>query len=83
MPTRPRQPRNVNDPEDWRRHGYAAEQTLVRPDGRADHAPQLIRYILVGMTAGEITLAIDPVPLTQVEKTWRQAGSDRRIVFVP
>jgi NADPH:quinone reductase-like Zn-dependent oxidoreductase len=112
----------------WGAPAEAVFTALIHPDGRADHAPQSIRYILVGMTAGEvaalpamtlraapvqllgsghggqapledaaaayrsllqqvaageITLAIDPVPLTQVEKTWRQAGSDRRIVFVP
>jgi NADPH:quinone reductase-like Zn-dependent oxidoreductase len=112
----------------WGAPAEAVFTALIHPDGRADHAPQSIRYILVGMTAGEvaalpamtlraapvqllgsghggqapledaaaayrsllqqvaageITLAIDPVPLIQVEKTWRQAGSDRRIVFVP
>jgi hypothetical protein len=41
------------------------------------------RSLLQQVAAGEITVAIDPVPLTQVEKTWRQAGSDRRVVFVP
>lgn len=41
------------------------------------------RSLLQQVAAGEIALAIDPVPLTRVEKTWRQAGSDRRIVFAP
>jgi hypothetical protein len=41
------------------------------------------RSLLQQVAAGEVTVAIDPVPLTQVEKTWRQAGSNRRVVFVP
>jgi hypothetical protein len=101
---------------------------LTHPAGRADSAPRRIRYILVGMSAGEVaglpamtlraapvqlvgsgiggragladaaaayaslleqvaagevTLDIDPVPLAEVEKAWPQAGSDRRVVFVP
>lgn len=43
----------------------------------------MIHSLLQQVAAGEIALAIDPVPLTRVEKTWRQAGSDRRIVFAP
>jgi hypothetical protein len=43
----------------------------------------MIHSLLQQVAAGEIALATDPVPLAQVERTWRQAGSDRRIVFVP
>jgi NADPH:quinone reductase-like Zn-dependent oxidoreductase len=32
---------------------------------------------------GEISLDVDAVPLADVEKTWPQAGSERRVVFVP
>jgi D-arabinose 1-dehydrogenase-like Zn-dependent alcohol dehydrogenase len=32
---------------------------------------------------GEISLDIDPEPLASVEQVWPQAGSHRRIVFVP
>jgi hypothetical protein len=39
--------------------------------------------LLQQAAAGEIILDVDPVPLAHVEKTWQQAGSDRRIVFVP
>jgi hypothetical protein len=35
------------------------------------------------VAAGEISLDIDPEPLAKVEQVWPQAGSDRRIVFVP
>jgi len=48
-----------------------------------EDAAAAYRSLLQQVAAGEITLAIDPVPLTKAEKTWRQAGSDRRIVFVP
>jgi hypothetical protein len=39
--------------------------------------------LLRQVTAGEISLDIDPEPLAKVEQVWPQAGSDRRIVFVP
>jgi hypothetical protein len=39
--------------------------------------------VLSQVVAGEIVLDVDPVPLADVEKTWPQAGSGRRIVFVP
>jgi hypothetical protein len=100
----------------------------MRAGRRADGTPPLTRYILVGMTAGDVAalpamalraapiqltgsgtggsaaltdaaaayvdlvqqvnagdiiLDVDPVPLADVEQTWPQAGSDRRIVFVP
>ena len=35
------------------------------------------------VAVGEISLDIDPEPLVKVEQVWPQAGSDRRIVFVP
>ncbi|HEY1275540.1 MAG TPA: zinc-binding alcohol dehydrogenase family protein [Thermoleophilaceae bacterium] len=35
------------------------------------------------VAAGDITLDVVPVPLADVEKTWHEAGGDRRIVFVP
>jgi NADPH:quinone reductase-like Zn-dependent oxidoreductase len=35
------------------------------------------------VAAGEISLDIDPEPLANVEQVWPQAGSHRRIVFVP
>jgi NADPH:quinone reductase-like Zn-dependent oxidoreductase len=112
----------------WGAPAEAVFAALMRTDRRADGAPQRTRYILVGMTAGEVAglpamalraapvelfgsgiggpasladsaaayesllrqvaageiiLDVDPVPLANVEKTWPQAGSDRRIVFVP
>jgi NADPH:quinone reductase-like Zn-dependent oxidoreductase len=39
--------------------------------------------LLHQVAAGEISLDVDPVPLEKVEQAWAQAGSDRRIVFVP
>jgi hypothetical protein len=39
--------------------------------------------LLRQVAAGEISLDIDPEPLAKVEQVWPQAGSDRRIVFVP
>ena len=56
---------------------------LTRVDPRAGDAPERIRYIQVGIGAGEVSLDIDPEPLAKVEQVWPQAGSDRRIVFVP
>jgi NADPH:quinone reductase-like Zn-dependent oxidoreductase len=35
------------------------------------------------VTAGELVLDINRVPLADVEETWTRAGSDRRVVFVP
>jgi hypothetical protein len=64
--------------------GRARRGGLRRADlrgPRADDAPERIRYIQVA--AGEISLDIDPEPLAKVEQVWPQAGSDRRIVFVP
>jgi NADPH:quinone reductase-like Zn-dependent oxidoreductase len=39
--------------------------------------------LLDQVTAGELVLDIDTVPLAEVEKTWIESGSDRRVVFVP
>jgi hypothetical protein len=39
--------------------------------------------LLEQVAAGEIGVDVDPVPLADVEKAWPQAGSDRRVVFVP
>jgi NADPH2:quinone reductase len=39
--------------------------------------------LLQQVAAGEIALDIATTPLEDVEKTWAQAGSDRRVVFVP
>lgn len=39
--------------------------------------------LLQQAAAGEIILDVDTVPLANVEQVWQQAGSDRRIVFVP
>jgi hypothetical protein len=39
--------------------------------------------LLRQVATGEISLDIDPEPLAKVEQVWPQAGSDRRIVFVP
>jgi hypothetical protein len=38
---------------------------------------------LLQQVAGEISLDVEAVPLANVEETRQQAGSDRRIVFVP
>jgi NADPH2:quinone reductase len=39
--------------------------------------------ILGHIAAGEIALAVDAVPLADIESVWPLAGSDRRTVFVP
>jgi hypothetical protein len=39
--------------------------------------------LLQQVAAGEIVLDVERVPLANVEQTWPQCGSDRRIVFVP
>jgi NADPH:quinone reductase-like Zn-dependent oxidoreductase len=112
----------------WGAPAEAVFAALAQPDGRAGKAPQRTRYVLVGMTAGEVAalpamtlraapvqltgsgiggqagladaaaayadllkqvaagevvLDVDPVPLANVERAWRQAGGDRRTVFVP
>jgi NADPH:quinone reductase-like Zn-dependent oxidoreductase len=112
----------------WGAPAEAAFAALVHAGGRAGDAPQRTRYVLVGMTAGEVAalpamtlraapvqltgsgiggqaaladaaaayagllqqvaagevvLDVDAVPLARVEHTWRQAGSGRRVVFVP
>jgi hypothetical protein len=112
----------------WGAPAEAVFAALTRSDRHSDGNPQRTRYILVGMTAGEVAalpamalraaplqltgsglggpaaladagaafdslarqvaageiiLDVKPVPLAGVEKTWRQSGSDRRIVFVP
>jgi NADPH2:quinone reductase len=112
----------------WGAPAEAVFDALIHPAGPADGVPERTRYILVGMSAGEVaglpamtlrgapvqlvgsgiggragltdaaaaydsllqrvaagevTLDIDPVPLAEVEHAWPQAGSDRRIVFVP
>jgi hypothetical protein len=101
---------------------------LTRTDARAADAPRRIRYVQIGIAAGEVAslpamtlrsapvqmfgsgiggqaalgdaaaaydsllrqvaageigVDVDPVPLADVEKAWPQAGSDRRVVFVP
>lgn len=48
-----------------------------------DDAAAAYRDLLQLVAAGEISLDIDPVPLAKVEQAWPEAGSDRRIVFVP
>jgi len=112
----------------WGAPAEAVFAALTRVDPRAADAPDRIRYIQVGIgagdvatlpamtlrsapvqlfgsgiggpaalgdaaaayddllrrvAAGEISLDIDPEPLAKVEQVWPQAGSDRRIVFVP
>jgi NADPH:quinone reductase-like Zn-dependent oxidoreductase len=112
----------------WGAPAEAVFAALARPELRAGDGPQRIRYIQVGITAGEtatlpaitlrsapvqlfgsgiggtaaladaaaaydsllrqvaageISLDVDPVPLAKVEQAWPEAGSDRRIVFVP
>lgn len=109
----------------WGAPAEAVFAALTHPAGPAGSVPERTRYILVGMSAGEVaglpamtlrgapvqlvgsgiggragladaydsllqrvaagevTLDIDPVPLAEVEHAWPQAGSDRRIVFVP
>jgi NADPH2:quinone reductase len=39
--------------------------------------------LLRQVAAGEIVVDVDAVPLAEVEKTWDQADSGRRVVFVP
>ena len=39
--------------------------------------------LLRQVAAGDISLDVEPVPLAKVEQAWPDAGSDRRIVFVP
>ena len=39
--------------------------------------------LLKQVDADEIGLDLDPVPLADVETTWADAGSGRRVVFVP
>ena len=53
--------------------------------GRAGLAESAAAYdsLLELATAGEITLDVDRVPLADVEKTWSEADSGRRVVFVP
>jgi NADPH:quinone reductase-like Zn-dependent oxidoreductase len=53
--------------------------------GRAGLAESAAAYdsLLELATAGEITLDVDRVPLADVERTWSQADSGRRVVFVP
>ncbi|HEY7488645.1 MAG TPA: zinc-binding alcohol dehydrogenase family protein [Streptosporangiaceae bacterium] len=50
--------------------------------GLAD-AAAAFASLLGQVTAGEITLDTEPVPLTDVERVWPHAASDRRVVFVP
>jgi hypothetical protein len=47
--------------------------------GMAERYESLVRQPV----AGELILDVEPVPLADVEETWPQARSDRRIVFVP
>jgi hypothetical protein len=52
------------------------------PAGLTD-AAAAYRDLLQLVAAAEISVDIDPVPLAKVEQAWPEAGSDRRIVFVP
>jgi NADPH:quinone reductase-like Zn-dependent oxidoreductase len=52
-----------------------------RPLALAD-AASAYDDLLRQVAAGEIEVAVDPVPLADVERAWRQEG-DRRVVFVP
>jgi hypothetical protein len=56
-----------------------------RTGGPAPLAESAAAYdrLLQQVGAGEISLDVEAVPLANVEETWQQAGSDRRIVFVP
>jgi hypothetical protein len=53
--------------------------------GQAGLADAAAAYadLLKQVAAGEVVLDVDPVPLANVERAWRQAGGDRRTVFVP
>ena len=53
--------------------------------GRAGLAESAAAYgsLLKLAAAGQITVDVDRVPLADVEKAWAQAGSGRRVVFVP
>jgi len=53
--------------------------------GRAGLAESAAAYngLLELAAAGEIALDVDPVPLTDVEKTWSRPDDGRRVVFVP
>lgn len=53
--------------------------------GRAGLAESVAAYgnLLKPAAAGEITVDVHRVPLADVEKAWAQAGSGRRLVFVP
>ena len=39
--------------------------------------------LLAGVDAGEILVDVEVMPLSQVERAWQRAGSERRVVFVP
>jgi NADPH:quinone reductase-like Zn-dependent oxidoreductase len=53
--------------------------------GRAGLAESAAAYasLLKLAAAGEIALAVDPVPLAGVEKAWAHPDGGRRVVFVP
>jgi len=53
--------------------------------GRAGLAESAAAFesLLEMAAAGEITLDVDPVPLSGVEKTWAHPDGGRRVVFVP
>jgi NADPH:quinone reductase-like Zn-dependent oxidoreductase len=53
--------------------------------GRAGLAESAAAYasLLKMAAAGEITLEVDPVPLSGVEKAWEHPAGGRRVVFVP
>jgi NADPH:quinone reductase-like Zn-dependent oxidoreductase len=67
----------------WGAPAEAVFAALARGAAPAGDDPQRIRYVQIGIAAGEISLDVDPVPLEKVEQAWPQAGSDRRTVFVP
>lgn len=54
-------------------------------DGAASLAESAEAFaaMLAMVARGEITLDVAPIPLANVEHTWNQAGSDRRVVYVP
>jgi hypothetical protein len=48
-----------------------------------DAAANAYERLLQQVVAGDIVLDIVTVPLAEVEKTWDEAESGRRVVFVP
>jgi hypothetical protein len=48
-----------------------------------EDATAAYKALLEEVTAGEISVDVEPVPLAEIERAWARAGSDRRVVFVP